>query len=133
MALRKAVGAEAFQLREGLFGELGRISVLDHAGHQFVLEARDATSELEGRHRFAQLVCLAAREAGTDHRNAHGAFLKQRHAQRFAEHRLQLGCRILDRLLAFAPAKIGMHHIALNWARSDDRHLHDEIVEGARF
>lgn len=81
-----------------------------HAGHELVLKARDATGELEGRHRLAKLVGLAAGKAGADHRHPHRRFLKQRHAERLAEHRLKLGRRIFDCLLAFAPPQIGMHH-----------------------
>jgi hypothetical protein len=38
-----------------------------------------------------------------------------------------------DRLLALPAAQIGMHHVALDRPRADDRHLDDEIVEAARF
>ena len=38
-----------------------------------------------------------------------------------------------DRLLAFAAAQIGMHHVALDRAGPDDRDLDDEVVEGPRL
>ena len=43
------------------------------------------------------------------------------------------GVGIVDRLLALAPAQIGMHHVALDRAGPDDRDLDDEIVEGRGF
>ena len=94
---------------------------------------RDAAGVLEGRHGAAELVGLAGREAGAFDRDLHRLFLKQRHAERLAEHLLKLGRGIVDRLLAFAPAQIGMHHVALDRTGPDDRHLDDEIVEGARL
>ena len=43
------------------------------------------------------------------------------------------GFGIVHRLLALAAAEIGMHHVALDRAGPDDRHLDDEIVEGPRL
>jgi methylphosphotriester-DNA--protein-cysteine methyltransferase len=79
---------------------------------------------------LAQLVGLAAGKAGADHRHLHRALLKQRHAQRLAEDGLQFGRRILDLLLALAAPQIGMHHVALDRSRPNNRHLDDEIIKG---
>ncbi len=130
VAFRKSVGAKTFELRKGLFSKLRRISILDHAGDQLVLELRDAAGELERGHRFAKLIGLAAGKAGADHRHLHGRLLEERHAERLSKHRFQFGRRIDDRFLAFAAAQIGVHHVALYWSRPDDRHLDDEVVEG---
>jgi hypothetical protein len=48
----------------------------------------------------------------------HGLLLKQRQAQRPAKNLLQLGLRVNDGLKAFAPAKIGMHHVGLDRRRT---------------
>ena len=98
-----------------------------------VWKCADPAGELERRHRAAQLVGLAGREPGALDGDAHRLFLEQRHAERLAEHALELGCRIVDRLEPLAPAQIGMDHVALDRARADDRHLDDEVVEGARL
>ena len=100
MAFRESVAAEAFELLEGLLGELLLVAVGDHAGDELVAEGGDAAGELEGRHALAELVGLAGREAGAYDGDAHGLLLEQRHAERLAEHLLQLGLRIDDRLLA---------------------------------
>ena len=94
---------------------------------------RDAARVLEGRHGAAELVGLAGAEAGADHGDLHGLLLKQRHAERLAEHALQLGLGKLDRLLAFPAAQIGMDHVALDRAGPDDGHLDDEVIEGPRL
>jgi hypothetical protein len=91
----------------------------------------DPAGELEGRHGPAQLVGLAGREPGAFDGHAHGLFLEERHAQRLAQHLLQLGLGIGHRLLALAPAQIGMDHVALDRAGPDDRHLDDQVVETA--
>ena len=40
------------------------------------------------------------------------------------------GLWILHRLLAFPPTQIGMHHVALDGSRPNDRHFDDEVIEG---
>ena len=69
-------------------------------------------------------------EAGRDHRDLHRLFLKERHAERLPKNLLQ--CRLwkFDRLPAFAPAEIRVHHVALNRARPNDGDFDDEIVKG---
>jgi hypothetical protein len=49
--------------------------------------------------------------------------LKQRHAQRLAKNLLQLRLWIDDGFKTFAPAQIGMDHVALDGARPYDRQL----------
>ena len=133
VAFREAVGAEALQLGEGLFGELDRIAALDHAADQLVLEVADPARELEGGHGPAQLVRLAGREAGALDRHPHGLFLEERRAQGLSQHLLQLRLGEGHRLLALAAAKIGMDHVALDRARPYDRHLDHQVVERPRL
>ena len=133
VAFGKAVGPEALQLAEGLFGELRGVAALDHAGDELVLEMADAAGELEGGHGAAELVGFGGREPGAFDGDAHGLFLEQRHPQGFAEHLFQFGLGIDDRLPAFPPAQIGVHHVALDRAGPDDGDLDDQIVEGARL
>ncbi len=133
MAFRKSVTAKALQLLEGLLGVIPLIAIGDHAGDQLVAEFRDAARMFEGRHAPSELVGLARREARAFDGDAHRLLLEERHAQGLAEHLLQLGLGIDDILLALAAAQIGMHHVALDRARPDDRDLDDEVVEGARL
>ena len=133
MALGKAVAAEALELREGALGEVGLVAARDHAADQLVAKRADPAGELEGRHGAAQLVGLAGGEAGAFDGDPHRLLLEQRHAEGLAEHLLELGRRIVDRLRALAPAQVGMHHVALDRAGPDDRDLDDEIVEGPRL
>ena len=71
------------------FGELAVVAVVDHALDQLVVELVDAALALPGRHRAAQLVGLAAREAGRDHRDLHHLLLEDRHAERALQRRLR--------------------------------------------
>ena len=59
--------------------------------------------------------------------------MKQRHAQGFAQNVTQIIGWELDRLFALTPAQIGVHHIALNGAWPDNRHLYHQIVKTARL
>ena len=88
---------------------------------------------LEGRHAAPELVGLARREPRALDGDAHRLLLEERDAKRLAEHALEFRFGVVDRLLAFAPAQIRMHHVALDRPRPDDRDLDDEVVEGARL
>ena len=55
--------------------------------------------------------------------------LKERHAQRALQDRLQRGMRIRDLLFLLTPPHVGMHHLADDGPGPDDGDLHDEIVE----
>ena len=118
MRFRKAVTAETFQLAEGALGEFLGVAVIEHAGDELFLKRVDAACVLEGRHRAAQLIGLGRREASRHHRDLHRLFLKERHAERLAENLFKRGRRILRLFLAFAAPDVGMHHVALNWARA---------------
>ena len=83
VALREAVFAEALDLLEDALGELARVALLDHAADQPLRgTAPRPPLALPGRHRAAQLVGLAGREVGGEHRDLHHLLLEDRHAQR---------------------------------------------------
>ena len=129
VALGEAVFAEALDLAETALGEFALVAARDHALDHLDLKGLDRAGAAEGRHRAAQLVGFGGREAGGDDGDLHRLFLEQRHAERLAEHRLQLRRRIDRRLEPLAAAQIGMDHVALNWPGADDRHFDDEVVE----
>ena len=81
---------KALKLLEGLLGESLFIAVGDHAGDELVAKRRHPTRVFEGRHALAKLIRFARREAGADDRDPHRLLLKQRHAERLAEHLFQL-------------------------------------------
>ena len=85
----------------------------------------------EGRHGAAQAVGFARREAGPDNRNLHGLFLEKGNTKRFREHGLQCLRGIFNGLGAGTPTQIGMHHVALNRPRADDRDLDHKVIEAA--
>ena len=87
----------------------------------------------EGGHGAPQSVGLAGGKAGGDNSDFHRLFLEQRHAQGFAQHRLQLGRRVGHVLLAVAAAQIRVDHVALDRTGTHDRHLDHQIVKAAWF
>ncbi len=133
VALGKAVLAEALDLAEAALGELAPVAVRHHAVDQLVAKVGDGADPLEGRHGAAQLVGLGGREARRHDGDAHRLLLEQRHAERLAQHRLQLRwMRVVDLLDPLPAAQIGMHHVALDRSGPHDRDLDDEIVEFLR-
>ena len=66
---------------------------------------------------------------GRDHGDAQQLLLKQRHAERALEDRLEAGMRILDRRFSLPPVEERFDHAADDRAGTDDRHLHDDVVE----
>ena len=99
MALRKAVFAEASDLREAVLGEGAVVATRHHAVHHPALELVDGADMTEGGHGTTQLVRLFGRELRGLDRDPHRLLLKERHAQGLAQHVLQLiggpmlGCR----------------------------------------
>ena len=83
----------------------------------------------ERRKRAAQPIRLIGGEIGPHNGDLHRLFLKQWHAQRFAQHRAQRVRRKADLLLSVPSPDIGMHHIALNGAGADNRNLDHQIIE----
>ena len=132
VGFREAVFAEPFDLIEAALGEFRFVAVGDHAGDQLLAEGMNGAGAAEGGHGAAQIVGLRRREAGRDDGDLHGLFLEQRYAERLGEHRPQRVRGVLDPLLAAAAAQIGVHHVALDRAGPDDRHLDHQIVKIAR-
>ena len=137
MAFGKTVAAEPLDLLEAVPGEIGRIAARHHAPDHLFLESADRAGIAEGRHGLAQAVRLIGGELRGLHGEPHRLFLEQRHAHGLAENLVQFVRGAVfrrrrgkgHRLLTVPSAQIGMHHIALDRAGPDDRHLDDEIVE----
>ena len=129
MAFRETIGAEPFNLRKAARGEIGVIAAILHASQKPRPKFRDMTLFLERGQGTAQRIGLGRGETGPDNCDLHCLFLKQGHAQGLAQHSAQRIRGKLHRLLPIAAANEGMHHIALNRPRSDDRHLDHQIIE----
>jgi hypothetical protein len=80
--LGETVFAEALDLAEDLLGEGLFVAARQHAADDALVILFQPALALPGRHRPAQLVCLARREAGGQDRHLHHLFLEDRHAQR---------------------------------------------------
>ena len=140
VAFGKAVFAETFDLVEAARREVWIIPARHHAADHLLLELADGAAPAERRHRLAQLVHLGIGKLRRLHGDAHRLLLKQRHAFGLRQNAMQLvgvavrgiGRGIGLRFQPRATAQIRMHHVALNGARSHDRHLDDEVVEHAR-
>ncbi len=77
------------------------------------------------------MVGFARREACAFDGDPHGLFLEKGDAQCLAQDLFQFGAGIDDFFLPLAPAQIGMHHVALDGTRPDNRHFDDQIVKRA--
>ncbi len=109
-----------------------RDAVALHARAQLHFDIRHALFRALEAHGAAQLLGLAARESGGDHRHAQQLLLKQRHAQRAPQHRFERGMQAIGRFPALPAVQIRMHHFAHDGAGPDDRHLHHDVVKAAR-
>jgi hypothetical protein len=89
----------------------------------------DAARAPPRRHVAAQLIGLAGRVVGGDHRQPHHLLLEQRHAQRLGQHRLEAGVRVDHLLLAAAPPQVRVDHAAGDRAGPHDADLDHQIVE----
>ena len=86
MRLRKAVFAEAQDLLVDLPRERLGVAARRHAVDQALLEVLEAALAPPRRHRAAQVIGLARREARRDDRELHHLLLEDRHAERALEH-----------------------------------------------
>ena len=86
---------------------------------------------LERGKRAAQPVGFFRAKPGADNGDLHRLFLKQGHAEGFAEHLTQLIRGEAHLFLAIAAPYERMHHVALNGPRPDDRHLDHQIIKTA--
>ena len=129
----KAVPRESLDLLEDLVREGLAVPARGHPGDERFAEGGDPVAvALPRRDRAAQFVGLPGREAGGDHRERHRLLLEERDAEGLAEHLANGLVGIADGLLAVPAAQVGMDHVALDRAGTDDRDLDDEVVEGAR-
>src|SRR5690606_5921478 len=105
VTLGKAVLAKAPNLREHTLGKLLRDAALDHARHELVVVLFDAPGAAPGRHVTPQLIGLAWRVVGGEHRQLHDLLLKNGHAQRFFQDALEARVGKADWLLACSPTQ----------------------------
>src|SRR6266550_7807957 len=133
VTFRETVFAETLDLAEAALGEVTRIIPRHHSFDHLALEHADGAGALEGRHRAAQLVGFARREAARHDGDLHRLLLEQGDAERLVEDRFELLRRIGHRLDLLPAAQIRMHHVALDRARPHDRDFDDEIVEFLRL
>ena len=108
-------------------------AVRRHAGAEPLFKIRHAFFRAFESHGAAQFLGFAAAESSGDHRHLQQLLLKQRHAERAAQHRLERRVQAIGRFPALAPVQIRMHHFAHDRPRPDDRHLHHDVVKAARL
>ena len=109
--------------------DLPRDPPLLHARAQPALDVPHALLRALEAHGPAQLLGLAAREAGHGHGHAQELLLEERHPQGALQDRLERRVRVAHLLLAVPPAQVGMDHLPHDGPGADDRHLHHEVVE----
>src|SRR5689334_3104469 len=98
MRFGKAVFAEAEDLLVDLARERFVVAARAHAVDEPLLEDLQAALAPPRRHRAAQTVGFAGREARGDDRELHHLLLEDRHAERALQNALDRVARIADRL-----------------------------------
>ena len=128
VAFGKAILAEPLNLLEDPFGELGGDPLGAHAREQAAAVAFHPAGAPPGGHVAAELIGLSRGVVGGDHREPHHLLLKQRDPEGFFEDRPQRRVGILHRLVALAPAEVGMDHPPGDGAGPHDAHLDHQVV-----
>ena len=129
VALRKTIQRERGDGVDDLLGGRAVDALARHARAQLRLDlGHEALAALEAE-RPSELLGLGRREAGGDHRHFQELLLEERHAERAPQDRLEARMRIGHGLAAAPAPDVGMDHVAHDRAGTDDRHLHDEVVE----
>ena len=129
VAFGKTIQGEGRDRAHDLLGGGAGNSLARHPRPELRLHFTHACLAALEPERAPQLLRLRAGESCRDHRHAKQLFLKERHAERALQDRLQARMRIAHRLAAAPPTDVGMHHVTDDRSRSDDRHLHHEVIE----
>ena len=129
---RETVLAEALNLLVDPLGKFLRQTVGLHPGQELHAKLIDHARPPPGRHRAAELVGLARREARRHHGQPHRLLLKNRYAQCFMEHRADRLAGILHFLFAHPPPQERMDHLPLDRPGPHDRHLDHQVVKRPR-
>ena len=127
--LGEAVFAKAADLGKHLLGKLRSEPARRHPLDEPAVKLVDHPRPPPGPHRPAELISLPRREPGCHHRQPHRLLLEEGDAERVLEDAADRLVGVAHRLLATAPAQVGMDHPPLDRPRPDDRHLDDEVVE----
>ena len=133
VALRETVVGESGQVLDDVSLHIRRDPPLRHPFAQRRLDRRHRLLRPLEPHRTAQHIRLPWGEPRHRHRDPHPLLLKERHAQRAMQDRLQRWMQERHRLLAASTANIRVDHVALDGAGPDDRHLHHQVVEVLRL
>ena len=133
MRFGKSILAEALNLQGNAFGKFGRDTAGGHTGPQLVLIALEIALAPPGGHGPPQFVGLARGKSGGDDGQLHDLFLKDGHAKGALQHLVDGRIDAFDRLPSLPPLEVGMHHVALDRARPNQRDFDDQIVKIARF
>ena len=83
-------------------------------------------------HRSSQLIRFAGRKPGRHHGQLHRLLLENRHAQRSMQHLLNRLVGVYRFFFAIATSQKRMHHIALDWPRSNNRDFDHQVVPTTR-
>ena len=128
MRLGKTVLTKTFNLAKDLARELFLVATLTHASDQFLFKRPQPTTALPRSHGPPQPVGLPRRESCRDNRKLHDLFLEYRHTQRTLQNTFDVLTRIVHRFFAVSPAQVWVHHVTLDRAGTNDRHLDNEVV-----
>ena len=120
-------------MKDDLILGLFRKPLGTHAATQAFFDSSHPLGRALETHRTAEFFGFATAETGRDHRDSQELFLEDRDAERSLENRSQAFVGIDDRFAAGSAIDVGVHHLADDRTRSNDRDLDDEIVEGPGF
>ena len=132
VGLREAVERERGNRAHDLVGRRAFDAVPRQAPPQPPLKLAHALDRALEPHGAPELLGLPAREARRGHRDAQQLLLEQWHAQRALENRHQRRVRVAHGLPPETAVDVRMHHVARDRAGTNDRHLHDQVVEAGR-
>src|SRR3569833_255244 len=133
MRFGEAVFAEALYLLTDAFGEFLAALRGEQPCAEALLKRPEPAFAAPGRHGTAQLLGLAAGEAGHAHRDLHDLLLKDRYAQGALQYVFGDRGGIGDRLEALPAPQIWVDHVALDGTWPHQRDLDHEVVIALGF
>ena len=133
VALGEPESGEALQLLPDLVGGGADDPVARHPCVQVLTKPAHRLLRALVGHRLTEPISLPPVEAGADPGQLHELLLEDGDAQGLLQDLLGRGVGVDDRLLAVAPAQIGMDRLPLDRPGADQRDLYRQVVEGLRL
>ncbi|MNL47232.1 hypothetical protein D3C87_1700060 [compost metagenome] len=133
MRFRKSITSESLQLFKDSFRKFDRIAFSYHTINELLLILVNSPLKFKSSHTPSQAIRFSRCKTSCNNGNLHRLLLKQRYPERSPQNLLQLRRRVNNRFFSIPPSQVRMHHISLNWPRTNNCNLNHQVIKFSWF